>query len=154
VTHFLLASEDDTARFARAIAEGLRYGYAVGLSGDLGAGKTTFVRYLVAALGGGASSVSSPSFTLEHEYRVSAGRVVDHWDLYRISELPDELVEPPDSDVVRLIEWPERCEGLSVRLDLMIRFEVSESGERRVSIEGPKARVVNEVVQERYGSEI
>ncbi len=149
---FRVNSEDDTERLAQAFAHAVRGGDAIGLCGDLGAGKTTFVRYLVVALGGCSRDVSSPSYTLEHEYEVPDGGVIDHWDLYRISDLPDELAEPPAASVVRLIEWPDRCAGLTPSLDLLIHFEVSESGERLVSIQGPRASAANAVVQSRYGA--
>lgn len=148
---FLVVSERDTERLAQAIAEAIASGISVGLSGDLGAGKTTFVRYLVGALGGKESAVSSPSFTLEHEYPVARGGTIDHWDLYRISELPDELFEPPANDVIQLIEWHERCPELADRLDLIIRFEVTELGTRVVSFEGPEAARVGTLVHGRCG---
>jgi tRNA threonylcarbamoyladenosine biosynthesis protein TsaE len=147
---FSVNSEGDTARLAQAFSEGLQSGISVGLSGDLGSGKTTFVRYLVGALGGKESSVSSPSYTLEHEYPVAGVRTIDHWDLYRISELPEDLFEPPANDVIQLIEWPERCSELLDRLDLIIRFEVIASGDRIVSLEGPEAGRVGTLVHGRY----
>lgn len=149
---FRVRSEGDTERLASVFASAVRRGDSVGLCGDLGAGKTTFVRYLVVALGGCSRDVSSPSYTLQHEYETPDGGVVDHWDLYRISELPDELAEPPGRSVVRLIEWPDRCAELPRSLDLLIHFEVSESGERLVTIQGPRASAVNAVLQNRYGT--
>jgi tRNA threonylcarbamoyladenosine biosynthesis protein TsaE len=148
---FSVGSEEDTARLAQAFAGGIESGISIGLSGDLGAGKTTFVRYLVGALGGNVSAVSSPSFTLEHEYPVANMRVIDHWDLYRITDLPDELFEPPAQNVIQLIEWPERCPDISGRLDLIVRFDVAESGARIVSLEGPEAVKVATFVHGRYG---
>jgi len=127
-------SESETAVLARAFAAVVRAGDSVGLSGDLGAGKTTFVRYLIGAMGGNVAQVSSPSYTLEHEYALPSGIVVEHWDLYRLREAPDELKEPPGAGVVRLLEWPERCPGLATALSLHCSFTVRDDGTREVEL--------------------
>jgi tRNA threonylcarbamoyladenosine biosynthesis protein TsaE len=134
-----ITSEKETEGFARHLAGVLRGGHMVGLSGGLGAGKTTLVRYLVQSLGGDSNHVSSPTYTLEHEYRVSRGIQVDHWDLYRVATLPDELYEPAGPSTIRIVEWPERCPELQEDLDLHLRFEVTGETGRRVSLEGALA---------------
>lgn len=92
------------------------------LSGPLGAGKTTFVRFLVQAAGGNVREVSSPSYVLEHRYRCGADLVVSHWDLYRLGALPEELREPPLPGVLRCIEWPDRFPELGDGGDLFARL--------------------------------
>ena len=100
-------------------------GVTLALVGELGAGKTTFVRYFLRALGV-AERVSSPSFVLEQIYHLpkvekvaqsnsgSAGtsevgpRQISHWDLYRVSGLPEELQDPAQAGELRLVEWAER----------------------------------------------
>jgi tRNA threonylcarbamoyl adenosine modification protein YjeE len=131
-----LRSESDTEDLARDFVEILRPGESVGLSGDLGAGKTTFVRYVIGAMGGDTRDVSSPSYTLQHEYKVPAGFVVEHWDLYRLRELPEDLREPASSRSIRFLEWPERCPGLSRDLDFHCQFSLREDGSREVLITG------------------
>lgn len=83
---------------------------ALYLFGDLGGGKTTLVRGLVAALpGGDEAEVASPSFTLCNEYPTRPPML--HADLYRLSEgsaLPEELEEAADGHVLLALEWPER----------------------------------------------
>lgn len=143
---YLIASEQETALFAERVGSTLRGGDTVGLSGALGAGKTTFVRYLVEALGGTAREVSSPTYTLEHEYHVAAERCVDHWDLYRVVGLPEELFEPPTENVIRIVEWPERCPEIAADLDLHITIEFKEGTERIVSFDGARAAALEEIV--------
>jgi tRNA threonylcarbamoyladenosine biosynthesis protein TsaE len=134
-----VASELDTERFARHLGSVLGGGDAVGLSGGLGAGKTTLVRYLVEALGGDTRHVSSPTYTLEHEYRLSDGRQIDHWDLYRVSMLPGELCEPPTRNTIRIVEWPERCPELLDELDLHLRLDIVDEAGRRIYLQGARA---------------
>jgi tRNA threonylcarbamoyladenosine biosynthesis protein TsaE len=134
-----LQSESDTDRLASALARSISGGQVIGLQGDLGAGKTTLVRLLVGVLGGQASNVSSPSFTLENEYPVAAGRVVQHWDLYRLQALPAELLEPPAPTVIRIVEWPDKMSGYVETLDLIVLIRVMDSGIREVSFAGPLA---------------
>jgi len=103
-------SESDTMAVAREFAATLRAGDVVLLSGDLGAGKTAFVRGLAAGLGANPADVSSPTFTLVHEYR--GGRLpLFHADLYRLQRTTVEelgLDEWAIEQGVLAIEWPER----------------------------------------------
>ena len=95
---------------ARELATTLRAGDVVLLSGNLGAGKTAFVRGLAAGLGVNPADVSSPTFTIVHEYR--GGRLVlYHADLYRLERTATEdvgLEEMGVKDGVLAIEWPDR----------------------------------------------
>ena len=103
-------SESDTMAVAREFATTLRAGDVVLLSGDLGAGKTAFVRGLAGGLGANPDDVSSPTFTLVHEYR--GGRLpLFHADLYRLQRTTVEelgLDEHAIEQGVLAIEWPER----------------------------------------------
>jgi tRNA threonylcarbamoyladenosine biosynthesis protein TsaE len=116
-------SEHDTASLARELARGLRKGDIVLLSGDLGAGKTAFVRGLADGLGIDPELVSSPTFTLIHEYR-GTGLTLYHADLYRLDRAASEdLGLEETGDGVLAIEWPERLShpipgSLSVTLDI------------------------------------
>jgi tRNA threonylcarbamoyladenosine biosynthesis protein TsaE len=106
VTH----SEEETATVARELAAGLKAGDVILLSGNLGAGKTAFVRGLATGLGIDPEDVSSPTFTLVHEYR--GGRLtLYHADLYRLERVATEdigLEEMGVSNGVLAIEWPDR----------------------------------------------
>jgi len=103
-------SEQETATLARDLAQRLHAGDVLLLSGNLGAGKTAFVRGLAEGLGHDPDEVSSPTFTLLHEHR--GGRLaLYHADLYRLDRAATAdlgLEEAGVSDGVLAIEWPER----------------------------------------------
>ena len=132
VTH----SETETQGLARDLASTLNAGDVLLLWGDLGAGKTTFVRGLAEGLGIDPNDVSSPTFTLVHEYR--GGRLnLYHADLYRLDKTATEdlgLEEIGVRDGVLAIEWPDRLKhdmpGAKV-----IRLEVVNDTLRRITID-------------------
>lgn len=107
---YVTRTEEETEHVACALAAGLRAGDIVLLYGDLGAGKTAFVRGLALGLGIEPADVSSPTFTLVHEYH--GGRVcLYHADLYRLDRAATEdlgLEEMGVDDGVLAIEWPDR----------------------------------------------
>ncbi|HST14266.1 MAG TPA: tRNA (adenosine(37)-N6)-threonylcarbamoyltransferase complex ATPase subunit type 1 TsaE [Gaiellaceae bacterium] len=101
------ASPQETEALAARLAERLGPGDVVTISGELGAGKTTFVRGAARALGV-SGPVSSPTFTIGHRYE--APTPVAHLDLYRIAGLdPEEWgdLEPYFDGTVAFVEWPE-----------------------------------------------
>jgi tRNA threonylcarbamoyladenosine biosynthesis protein TsaE len=104
------ACEEETAALGREFARMLQPGAVVLLSGDLGAGKTAFVRGMAEGLGADPGDVSSPTFTLIQEYR--GGRLLlHHVDLYRLApkEVDDlGLDELTFGSGVTAIEWPDR----------------------------------------------
>jgi tRNA threonylcarbamoyladenosine biosynthesis protein TsaE len=109
-TERVTRSESETAALARELAGTLHAGSVLLLSGNLGAGKTAFVRGLAEGLGLDPDDVSSPTFTLIHEYR--GGRLtLYHVDLYRLERAATDdlgLEELGVSDGVLAIEWPDR----------------------------------------------
>jgi tRNA threonylcarbamoyladenosine biosynthesis protein TsaE len=108
----------------------------VGLSGDLGTGKTTWVRAMLAGLGY-EGRVPSPTFTLLEEYEIGPLTVV-HLDLYRLADageleflgLRDRLALPA---VWLLIEWPEQG-GLAGSLDLSLRLQIGADEARNIEL--------------------
>jgi tRNA threonylcarbamoyladenosine biosynthesis protein TsaE len=106
-------SEEETAALGRELAGTLRAGDVVLLHGDLGAGKTAFVRGLAEGLGVAREEVSSPTFTLVQEYR--GGRLtLFHVDLYRLNdprEVDDLGLDEIAADGVLAIEWAEKWPG-------------------------------------------
>jgi len=124
------------ARLARSLlAAGLQEPFIVGLTGDLGAGKTTLVGGLLAALGH-EGPARSPTYSLIEPYRL-AGRDVYHCDLYRLRD-PEELEDLGLRDLlagssVLLVEWPERAGERLRESDLHLHLEYTESG-RQVTV--------------------
>src|SRR5262245_57182904 len=109
-----LANEPAMTKFMRDVAAALEPGDLVTLSGDLGAGKTTFARALIRHLAGDpAIVVPSPTFTLMQSYDLPRFTLV-HADLYRL-ESPSELAELGFDDLpkgaVVVLEWPDRAAG-------------------------------------------
>ncbi|NII52996.1 tRNA (adenosine(37)-N6)-threonylcarbamoyltransferase complex ATPase subunit type 1 TsaE [Luteibacter sp. SG786] len=131
-----LPDEAATITLGQQLASLLQGGLVVYLHGDLGAGKTTFARAFLRALGVG-ERVKSPTYSLIEGYDLE-GRRAFHLDLYRIAdpgELEwlglDSLAEP---GAIVLVEWPERGTGALPPVDLEIRFRHDGSG-RIVSFE-------------------
>ncbi len=128
------SSEEETAAAGEALARTLAPGQVVLLFGDLGAGKTAFVRGLARGLGAPPDDVSSPTFTLIQEYR--GGRAtLYHVDLYRLepAEIPDlGLDELTSSDGIVAIEWADRWPDRPMDA---IEVRLAEAGENRRRIE-------------------
>jgi len=102
---------DAMEALGKKFSQRLTPGSIVKITGPLGAGKTTFVRGVVAGLGGNPDSVHSPTFSLVHDY-TSPTHSIKHCDFYRLPE-NSELeefggLEFFDSDSIYLVEWPER----------------------------------------------
>ncbi|MEO8678299.1 MAG: tRNA (adenosine(37)-N6)-threonylcarbamoyltransferase complex ATPase subunit type 1 TsaE [Vicinamibacterales bacterium] len=131
---FASNSEDDTRAFAARLAGTLVPGAVLLLSGDLGAGKTAFVRGLAEGLGIDPGEVTSPTFTLVHEYR--GGRLpLIHVDLYRLDAADlDELGLDTDLAIegVVAVEWSER---LTRALPGALAIHIADRGDEARTIE-------------------
>jgi tRNA threonylcarbamoyladenosine biosynthesis protein TsaE len=128
-------SESETSEAGRSLAPTLTAGSVVLLFGDLGAGKTAFVRGLAEGLGVLPEEVSSPTFTIMQEYR--GGRILlVHVDLYRLHdprEIDDLGLEELGMDGVLAIEWPGKLPRL-VPGAIEVRIEHGDGDERRLTI--------------------
>lgn len=128
-------SERETFDLARRLAARLQPGAALLLTGELGAGKTAFVRGLAAGLGIDDAEVSSPTFTIVQEYR---GRLtLYHVDLYRLegADVDDLGLEELAGDTsIVAIEWAEKLRREPENA-VRVRIEDVGGNERRVTIE-------------------
>jgi tRNA threonylcarbamoyladenosine biosynthesis protein TsaE len=129
-------SESETADVGRELAPTLSQGGVVLLCGDLGAGKTAFVRGLAEGLGLDPADVSSPTFTLVQEYR--GGRVpLLHVDLYRLTdprEIDDLGLDELGSGAVVAIEWADKLPQPPEHA-IVVRIEHAGDAERVLTIE-------------------
>jgi len=127
-------SAEETERAGAAIARELRPGDVVLVSGELGAGKTTWVRGALRALGV-TEAVTSPTFVVGVLYDGAA-----HLDLYRLSGLDDEdpgLLDPYfGPELVTFVEWPERARGTvgGVQPARRVRLEHAGGDRRRIEV--------------------
>jgi tRNA threonylcarbamoyladenosine biosynthesis protein TsaE len=128
--HWELADEDATRALGSRVAGALDGGLVVYLHGELGAGKTSFARALLTALGVG-ERIKSPTYSLVEGYQAK-GRPAWHLDLYRIAD-PGELEwlgldALSDPAAVVLVEWPERGRGALPAPDLEVELSYSGLG--------------------------
>ena len=135
----MLADEAATLAAGRTLASHLRVGDVVALSGDLGAGKTSFARGVLTGLGF-TGEVPSPSFALVIPYdRPDVSLPVWHVDLYRL-DTPDDseplALHDALDDAALLIEWPERLGARLWPEALRLRFDREGEG-RRLTAEAP-----------------
>lgn len=116
--HYSLDTIDSAAQ---RISQEISPGEILSFRGGLGLGKTTFIRALVKELKG-AGDVTSPTYVLQHEYKAPEGVLIEHWDLYRIPGLPEELAQPCPKNVIRLIEWGNKSPELEQEADYLLDF--------------------------------
>ncbi len=134
----LLPDEGATEALATRLAAAMprrTAGLTLLLRGDLGAGKSTFARALIRALGH-SGAVPSPTYTLVEPYDLPGGMIY-HIDLYRISS-EDELRYLGWTELdegFRIVEWPDRAPGIAARADISVELDYEEPG-RRATIVG------------------
>jgi tRNA threonylcarbamoyladenosine biosynthesis protein TsaE len=108
----------------------------VTISGELGSGKTTFVRGACRALGVG-QAVTSPSYTIGHRYEGSVA--VSHLDLYRFEGFTEAdwgALEPYFDDAICFVEWPEAAGAALPRPSVCVRLSHVDESHRLISLEG------------------
>jgi len=129
------SSPEETERLAARLVAGLAADAVVTVSGELGSGKTTFVRGAARALGV-KSPVTSPTFTIGHRY---LGRYpISHLDLYRyqsVSAAEWGDLEPYFSGAIVFVEWPQAGEGVLPPAFAEVTIEHVDEQRRRITIE-------------------
>ncbi len=131
--------EAATAAFATQLAAALtraKLNACIALHGDLGAGKTTFVRHLLRALGV-EGRIKSPTYAVVEPYTVAAGEVW-HFDFYRFSD-PREWEDAGFRDIfasagLKLCEWPQNAAGVMPTPDLELDIQVDDTEQRQVRL--------------------
>ncbi|PYK49481.1 MAG: tRNA (adenosine(37)-N6)-threonylcarbamoyltransferase complex ATPase subunit type 1 TsaE [Verrucomicrobia bacterium] len=134
---FISNSPAETEAIGRRLAEDVGTGSALALTGDLGSGKTVFVKGLVVGLGSSAD-VTSPTFTILHEYR--GGRVtVYHFDFFRLEDRQSVARLGLDDyffgDGVSVIEWADRFPEFIPEQARWILFEIKSQNQRAITIQ-------------------
>ena len=133
---FVLKDVNETRKWGREFAKGLRAPTVVALHGDLGMGKSEIARAIIQELCGDDTVVPSPTFTLVQSYDTPDARI-SHFDLYRITD-PSELTEIglPHACMndIALIEWPELAEHILPRDTIHIYITEKDDG-RKVEID-------------------
>lgn len=134
---YISKSENETQELGRRLAEGLAEGSVVAMYGELGAGKTAFVRGMAQGLGLDCR-VSSPTFTIVNEYL--GPRQLIHFDMYRLSG-SEELFEIGWEDylargAVCAVEWSENVQDAFFGDEIRVKLKKLGDNEREISIEG------------------
>lgn len=132
------AGESDTAAFAGRLAAlpDVREAF-LALKGDLGAGKTTFVRHLLRALGV-AGRIKSPTYAVVEPHQPPHGLPVWHFDFYRFDN-PREWEDAGFRDLfatpgLKLAEWPDKAAAVLPPADLQLHIEVQDDGRRSATL--------------------
>ncbi len=125
----LIVDLEGLKKFAEGLAKTLKGNEVIFLKGQLGAGKTTFVKFLVDALGPEeGTTVRSPTFTVLNEYPTSKGTVY-HADLYRVKNF--DFTDYIGSGIL-LVEWADYLKD--VEPDIVLEFEVIDEEKRKIRI--------------------
>jgi tRNA threonylcarbamoyladenosine biosynthesis protein TsaE len=140
------SSPEETERVGAALAAELEVGDVVTVAGELGAGKTTFVRGAARALGV-TDAVTSPTYTIGHRYH--GRKPVSHLDLYRfegVSAAEWGDLEPYFDDAVVFVEWPEAAGSAIPKPRVAVRLRHSGSA-RMIALESEEKSLLNRVFQ-------
>jgi len=137
-----LKSLDDTKKFSEKISKIIRSGDVIFLYGEIGTGKTTFVRfcinYLESKSGIKSSEVLSPTFNIVYDYDVRNVKIL-HYDLYRLKNYKDisQLgIFETSKDYIKIVEWPELIESKPKdRIDVFFKYSKLPDS-RKVEIVG------------------
>lgn len=127
---------------AERFVELLDQGTVVAFKGDMGAGKTTFIRQLAETLGVDPEEANSPSFSIINEYRSdTTAELIYHFDLYRLESLEEAfeigVEDYLDSGALCLIEWPDRIEDILPEDTVRVEITEQPDGTRLLTMQVP-----------------
>ncbi len=139
--NFVVESERDLIeKVWGSLKKKARAGVRIGLSGDLGAGKTTFISGIAKILGV-KELVTSPTFAISKIYKTDSKNlpILQHIDLYRLGDVSraniDEIIDMVDSgEALTFVEWPEKVEGIMQKMDIVVRISPAGEHSRKVEI--------------------
>jgi tRNA threonylcarbamoyladenosine biosynthesis protein TsaE len=130
-----IASEQEMLDFGKSFTSKVKFPMVIELIGDVGAGKTTFVRGLAEGLGV-KDSITSPSFTISKTYALPNNKHLVHYDFYRLTDpglMSEDLAESiNDNNTITIIEWGESVNGILPDNRTIIRIEYDETGGRNL----------------------
>ena len=146
-----ISEEKDTKSLAEKFSKLIKQGDFILLSGNIGVGKTTFIKYLINSLQKAnkqkISEVTSPTFTVINEYQIKK-ILIKHYDLYRIKnkkELNNLGIKEDLKDQITLVEWPEIVKKIKIKNSIKLIFEYKKNyTERYISIISKNKTFLNE----------
>ena len=146
-----ISEEKDTKSVAEKFSKLIKQGDFILLSGNLGVGKTTFIKYVINFLQKvnkqKISEVTSPTFTVINEYQIKK-ILIKHYDLYRIKnkkELNNLGIQESIKDQITFVEWPEIIKKIKIKNSINLIFEYKKNySERYISIISKNKKFLNE----------
>ena len=146
-----ITEEKDTKSVAKKFSKLIKKGDFILLSGNLGVGKTTFIKYIINSLQKAnkqkISEVTSPTFTVTNEYQIKK-KLIKHYDLYRIKnkkELNNLGIQENLKNQITLVEWPEIVKKIKIKNSINLIFEYKKNyTERYISIVSKNKKFLNE----------
>ena len=146
-----ISDEKDTKSLAEKFSKLIKQGDFILLSGNLGVGKTTFIKYLINSLQKAnkqkITEVTSPTFTVINEYQIKK-ILIKHYDLYRIKnkkELNNLGIKEDLKDQITIVEWPEIVKKIKIKNSIKLIFEYKKNyTERYLSIISKNKKFLNE----------
>ena len=146
-----ISKEKDTKLVAERLCKLINVGDFILLTGNLGVGKTTFIKYIINSLQiinrQQISEVPSPTFNIIHEYQIKK-ILIKHYDLYRIKnekELNNLGIQENLKKQITLIEWPEIVKKLKIKNSISLIFKYNKSyTERYLTIISKNKKIINE----------
>ena len=146
-----ISDEKNTKSVAEKFSKLIKQGDFILLSGNLGVGKTTFIKYVINSLQKAnkqkISEVTSPTFTVINEYQIKK-ILIKHYDLYRIKnkkELNNLGIQENLKDQITLVEWPEIVKKIKIKNTINLIFEYKKNyTERYLSIISKNKKFLNE----------